>query len=218
MRMSEAGLIALIGHEGIVLSTYLDSVGVPTIGVGHTKAAGGLDPDKFTGTLTMRQALDLLAADIVKYEDGVSKAVKVPLQQHEFDALVSFHFNTGAIGKATFVKLLNSGKRAEAMERFMDWNKPEEIIPRRRAERDLFLTGEYPKPIATIYPTNSKRKVLWSKGTRVNVRDLLGRPPLVIPPEPLPVEPPKPAPIPAPARKNWFVEILEILANAFKKG
>lgn len=220
MKMSEAGLIALIGHEGIVLSTYLDSVGVPTIGVGHTKSAGGLDPDKFTGTLTMRQALDLLREDIAKYETGVNRAVKVPLEQHEFDALVSFHFNTGSIGKASFVKKLNDGDRAGAIKGIMDWRKPAAIIPRRTAERDLFRTGIYPPPLATVYPTNSKRQVLWSKGTRVNVIDLLGRRPVVIPSEPDPpqIDPPKPAPIPVPVKKNWFVEILEIIASAFKKG
>lgn len=218
MKMSEAGLIALIGHEGIVLSTYLDAVGVPTIGVGHTKAAGGLDPNTFKGTLTMREALDLLREDIAKYEAGVNEAVTVPLEQHEFDALVSFHFNTGAIRKASFVKLLNQGDRAGAMKRIMDWKKPASIIPRRTAERDLFRTGVYPKPIATVYPVDEKRRVLWEKGTRVNVLDLLRQNRPSPAPDPLPVSPPKPAPIPAPVKKSWFVEILEIIANAFKKG
>lgn len=173
MKTSIAGLIALIGHEGIVLSRYKDSVGVWTIGVGHTKAAGGLDPSKFLGTLTMSEAIELLRADIVKYENGVNGAVKVPLKQHEFDALVSFHYNTGAIGKASFVKKLNAGDRAGAIKGIMDWRKPAEIIPRRTAERDLFKTGTYPPPFANVYPADANGKVQWGKGKRVNVNDLL---------------------------------------------
>lgn len=149
MKTSTEGLIALIGHEGIVLSKYYDSVGVATIGVGHTKAAGGLNPETFTGTLTMRQALDLLRTDIVKYENGVNAAVKVPLKQHEFDALVSFHYNTGAIARATLTKTLNAGNKAEAGKQFMNWIKPPEIKARRQAESTLFLTGKYPAPMAT---------------------------------------------------------------------
>lgn len=191
MKMSTEGLIALIGHEGIVLSRYYDSVGVATIGVGHTAAAGGINPKTFTGTLSMQQAIDLLRADIAKYERDVSNAVKVPLKQHEFDALVSFHYNTGAIGKASFVKKLNAGDRAGAIKGIMDWRKPAEIIPRRTAERDLFKTGIYPAPLATAYPADSNGKVLWGKGSRVNVRDLLNSPRPTIP------EPAKPDPAPA---------------------
>lgn len=231
MKMSTAGLIALIGHEGIVLSRYKDSVGVSTIGVGHTKAAGGLDPATFSGTLTMSQALDLLRTDIAKYENGVNAALRVPLTQYEFDALVSFHYNTGAISKATLTKTLNAGNRKLAGEQFMNWIKPPEIKARREAEKTLFLTGKYPPPMATVYPADANGRVLWSKGTRVNVEQLLAQKPLTIPPAE-PVSPP-PVPIdapPAPDRPavitqgpvpsgGWLAAILAVIASAFgKKG
>lgn len=208
MRTSTEGLIALIVHEGIVLSRYLDSVGVWTIGVGHTKAAGDPDPETFTGKLTMSEALDLLRKDIVKYENGVNRAVKVPLKQHEFDALVSFHYNTGAIGRASFVKRLNAGDRAGAAQGMMSWKKPPEIIKRRTAERDLFLTGEYPAPFAMVYPATPQGRVVWRDGRRVNVRDLL--------------DPPKPSTPPAAAieRKpvesgNWLSALISAIAAIF---
>lgn len=195
---------------------------LPAIGVGHTKAAGGLNPETFTGTLSMQQAIDLLQADIAKYEEGVNRAIKVPLEQHEFDALVDFNFNTGAIGKASFVNLINSGDKAGAMKKIMDWRKPPEIIPRRTAERDLFRTGIYPAPMATVYPADGQGRVLWSKGTRVNVKDLLAQPRPVIPPEPSPVPPPRnninenP---PANPGKSWLVAIIELIASIFtRKG
>lgn len=217
MKTSTEGLMALISHEGIVLSRYYDSVGVATIGVGHTKMAGGLDPETFTGTLTMAEALDMLRTDIVKYENGVNKAVAVSLKQHEFDALVSFHYNTGAIAKASFVKALNAGDRAAAAKGMMAWNKPAEIIKRRQAERDLFEKGVYPAPVATIYPASPAGKVLWGKGTRANLRDLLNAKPVVVD------DPgPKPAPTPAvvtrqPVAGNWLATLLEALMKAFKR-
>jgi len=188
MKMSTEGLIALVGHEGIVRSRYRDSVGVWTIGVGHTAAAGGINPATYSGTLRMDEVIDLLRKDIANYEAAVDRAVKIPLKQHEFDALVSFHFNTGAIGKASFVKKLNAGDRAGAMLGMMEWRKPPEIIPRRTAERDLFQTGIYPPPYANVYPADHNGKVLWGKGERVNVRNLLA------PPEPIPTPKPRPAP------------------------
>src|SRR5687768_9681292 len=125
MKVSRKGLIAIVSHEALVLKTYPDSKGIPTIGVGHTAAAGA--PKPVAGlTLTVEEALDLFAKDIAKYERGVNAAVKVPLKQHEFDALVSFHFNTGKIASASFVKKLNAGDRAGAIKGFMDWNKPPE--------------------------------------------------------------------------------------------
>lgn len=196
MKTSTEGLMALVGHEGIVLSRYFDSVGVATIGIGHTAAAGSPDPKAFKGKLTISAAFDLLRRDIARYEAAVAKAVTVPLKQHEFDALVSFHYNTGAIGKASFVKKLNAGDRAGAMKGIMDWRKPAEIIPRRTAERDLFRTGKYPAPFATLYPATADGRVLWKQGERVDLRNYL-KPAAATPAAP--VEPPKPAtPIPVP--------------------
>lgn len=183
MKTSTEGLIALICHEGIVLTRYKDSVGVWTIGVGHTAAAGGLDPRTFTGTLRMAEAIELLRTDIVKYEADVIKAVKVPLKQHEFDALVSFHYNTGAISRSTLTKSLNAGDRKKAGKEFLNYLKPPEIAGRRHAEATLFLTGEYPPPQATAYPATKEGQVLLGKGTPINVRDLLRTPKLTIPPE-----------------------------------
>lgn len=223
MKISTEGLIALIGHEGIVLSRYRDSVGVWTIGVGHTKAAGGINPETFTGTLTMKEALELLRTDIVKYEASVNAAVKVPLEQHEFDALVSFHYNTGAISRATLTKTLNAGNKRLAGEQLMNWVKPQSIYGRRKAEMMLFLKGEYPPPVATAYPADAGGNVLWSKGTRVNVESLISTPKLVIPAE---VVPPPAKPIDAPAvikpapvpESGWLSALVKALLSAFSRS
>lgn len=209
MKMSYEGLIALIGHEGIVLSRYKDSKGIWTIGVGHTAAAGGLDPQKFYGKLSVEEVLDMLAIDIAKYEKRVNNAIKVKVAQHEYDAAVSFDYNTGAIHKATWVQNLNAGDRKLAAKNFMNWKKPPEIIDRRTAERDLFRDGIYPAPTATIYPATADGRVQWGQGKRVNVKDLLAPKAPAKAPIPEPKPEPKPEPQPQPKTvwawiKSWF--------------
>lgn len=142
MNTSTQGLIVLMNREAVVLSTYKDTRGIATIGVGHTAAAG--DPAPTSGlSITLAEALEIFRRDIAKYEAGVNAAVKVPLQQHEFDALVSFHFNTGAIAKAKLTAALNRGDRQGATNGFMGWVKPPEIRNRRLAEQKQFATGDY---------------------------------------------------------------------------
>lgn len=164
-RMSDAGLKELVGHEGIVLTRYKDSVGVWTVGVGHTKAAGPPDPKSFNGKLTIAESLDLFRKDVARYEDAVSAALKVSVSQAEFDALVSFHFNTGGIKRASLVKSINAGDKKRAAKEFMNWSKPPEIVKRRRKEQKLFEDGTYSnRGEASIFPATAAGEVQWNKG------------------------------------------------------
>ena len=119
MRISAPGIVQIAAHEGIVLGPYLDSVGVWTSGIGHTRSAGGHDPaampkndtrgwNKMQVEDALRRALSQFDADLDKYEERVNQAIRVPLQQHQFDALVSFDFNTGGIFKARLTSAINS--------------------------------------------------------------------------------------------------------------
>lgn len=179
MKVSDKGLMAIIAHEGIVQSRYKDSKGIWTIGVGHTKMAGGLNPETFTGVLPVADLMDLFRQDIAKFEKGVNDAIKVPISQHEFDALVSFHYNTGAVAKATLTATLNKGDHKSAGLQFMNWVKPPEIKNRRSQEMNLFLYGTYPVPLTTIYSATASGTVLWGSGKRVNLEQLTG---MIVPP------------------------------------
>jgi lysozyme len=144
MKTSPAGRKVLAEREGRRLKAYRDSVGVWTIGIGHTAAAG---PPEVTPGLTVTEAEcdAIFTRDIVSYEDAVKRSVKVPLEQHEFDALVSFCYNIGPAGlaRSTVVRRLNAGDRRGAGEAFLMWNKPPEILGRRRGERAQFLGQGY---------------------------------------------------------------------------
>jgi lysozyme len=200
MKVSDKGVAELLSHEAMVTSPYRDSVGVWTVGVGHTASAGKPNPQTMAkGTeVPLGELVALFRRDLAKYEADVNNAVKVDLKQHEFDALVSFHFNTGAIARASLVKNLNAGDRMGAAEGMLEWKKPAEIIERRRKEMKLFRDGKYSNDgKCSIYPADRNGRVQWGSGRRVLVASLIAHAPA-----PAPKPEPPPAPAPAPAFRN----------------
>jgi lysozyme len=175
MNLSKKGAMELIGHEAIVQTRYLDSVGVWTIGVGHTKAAGAPDPQAFAGSLPLKDVFDLFVKDSQKYVDAVNAVLEAEVTQAEFDALVSFHFNTGSIAKASLTASINAGDKKKAAEQFMSWSKPESIIGRRKKEQKLFAEGVYSNGgKAALYPASPEGKIQWKKGTSVDLAKEIG--------------------------------------------
>jgi lysozyme len=172
MKTSDKGIVALMIHEGIVPGPYLDSVGVWTYGIGHTAAAGAPDPAKMKrGTpadidAALTEVFAVFRRDLAKYEAAVAKVLP-NVKQHEFDAAVSFHYNTGAIGRASWVKKLAAADAAGAARGIMDWRKPPEIIKRREAERDLLLLGRYPTGAVTVWQVSDAGKVIWKPAMRL---------------------------------------------------
>lgn len=190
-KVSARGLAEIAAHEGIVDAPYFDSAGVLTLGIGHTASAGPPDPAKNRRIYAISEIMDIFARDIAKFEARVRKAFTRPLTQAQFDAAVSFDFNTGGIDRATWVKQFNAGNISAARASFMNWRKPAEIIPRRQKERALFFDGKYSSDgYATVYPANQSGQVLWARGQRINVMDLMDRP---IPPAP-PADKPRTVP------------------------
>jgi len=167
---SLAGRLDILSHEGLILTRYKDSVGVWTLGAGHTAAAGSPNPKTYLSQLTVKEALDLFAVDVQKYEKRVRKAFGREVPQHQFDAATSFDYNTGGIHKATWVKKFNQGDMAAAKKSFMQWRRPPEIVPRRKKERDLFFEGMYSNNgHVTVYKATPQGKVLWGTADRVKV-------------------------------------------------
>lgn len=141
MKTSQRGIELIKSFEGCKLSAYQDSVGIWTIGYGHT--AGVKKGDK----ITQAQADKMLADDLVIYEQGVQSMVKRTMTQGQFDALVSFSFNVGlgALGRSTLLRLMNSGDWQAASQQFARWNKAggkelAGLTRRREAERALFVS------------------------------------------------------------------------------
>ena len=117
--------------------------GTLTIGYGHTKAAA--DPIKMVLGLkiTEAQATSILANDLAPDVAAVNAAVKVPLTQHQFDALVSFKFNTGRMAGTGLVNRINEKKFDQVPTEFMKWVKSkgkvvEGLKNRRKGEIELW--------------------------------------------------------------------------------
>lgn len=140
MHLSSHGKTVLIDREGKRNKAYKDSKGIWTIGVGHT------GPNVYEGLAWTNQQIEDAFTDDVKWaEDAVNKYVLVPLEQHQFDALVSMTFNIGEWGffRSTCRRLLNEKLYDLVPDAMMMWNKPPEIISRRRGEAEQFRTGAY---------------------------------------------------------------------------
>jgi GH24 family phage-related lysozyme (muramidase) len=139
--INPAGLNLIKDFEGLRLNSYRDAVGVWTIGYGHTRTAG---PGQ---RITNEQAIALLKQDVATFEKAVTSAVRVPITNNQFAALVSFAYNvgSGALNSSTLLRRLNAGDSNGAANEFLRWNRAggqvlAGLTRRRVAERDLFLS------------------------------------------------------------------------------
>ena len=131
---NQAGLQLIESFEGLRLTSYQDSVGVWTIGYGHTQ---GVHQGQ---TITQAQAEAFLQQDLGVAEAGVN-GHNLTLTDNQFAALVSFTFNLGA---GNLNKLLSKGM-AEVPDRILLFDHAggkqlPGLTRRRNAERALYLT------------------------------------------------------------------------------
>jgi lysozyme len=222
MNLSAIGEAVLIAREGRRLTAYRDSVGIWTIGIGHTAAAG---PPVVTPGLRLTEAAcdALFRRDVARYVRAVDDAVRGAspdlLSDHAFDALVSLCFNIGpsAFARSTVVRRLKAGDRDGAAAAILLWNRPAALIPRRGAEHDQFLTPydralprarrSDPAPVpAPRSPTPPSHPPLPAQ------RRTVPRIP------PLPSRVPDPAPDPAPGRPAALARLWSTLRSRLRGG
>jgi GH24 family phage-related lysozyme (muramidase) len=179
--LSERMLLEIAEHEGLVLEAYKCSAGVLTWGFGVTDASGH-DVDRYDTTRggqrsTIQRAVEVyewLLRD--KYLPQVRAAFRGrELTEAQLTAALSFHWNTGAIHQADWVQSFLIGRRERAWSEFMNWSKPREIIPRRKAERALFFDGRWSQDgVVTIYERvnpREPRNPVWSSAREIDIRD-----------------------------------------------
>jgi len=141
VKISEKGLSLIKSFEGLRCAAYFDSVGVLTIGYGHTSGVKAGD------RCLPEEADAWLVEDCAEAEACVNGAVTVPLTQSEFDALVSFVFNLGCgnFRKSTLLRHLNESNYDAAELEFRKWDKAggkvlAGLTNRRLAESRLFAS------------------------------------------------------------------------------
>jgi lysozyme len=157
MNISDSGIQLIKQFEGLELKAYHCGANVLTIGYGHT----GAELTEST-TITPEQAEDLLRKDIERFEEAVNRHVKVPLNQNQFDALVSWTYNLGEtnLRNSTMLKELNAENYDAVPAEMQRWIKAGGkvvfgLVRRRAKEAQLFrayvvqysfLSKSHPRP------------------------------------------------------------------------
>ena len=147
-KISNNGLKFIADHEGMILHLYNDPANHATIGVGHLVHYGpinGSEPEEFKCGITKERAMEILRSDLIQAENTVNKLVKIPLNQNQFDALVSFVFNIGEtqFASSTLLAKLNNQDYQAVPSELNRWvhgggKKLPGLINRRRDEGNLF--------------------------------------------------------------------------------
>jgi lysozyme len=164
MQTSDQGRAALKLEEGEVLKAYRCPAGIWTIGPGLTAASGVVKP--VAGMVITREQSDALLREALSrnYEPAVEMAMTVTEgavtrpAQHEFDAGVLFDFNTGTIGRASWVKLWKDRAERQVIRlSFTSWSKAAgKLLPGLKARRErefaLLMDGTYPGALPISEP------------------------------------------------------------------
>ena len=146
MKVSKEAIKLIKHHEGVRAKPYKCPAGLWTVGVGHLIGDGKTLPASWNKTFTNEEIDGILAADLKRFELGVSKMLpNVPLRQHEFSALVSWSFNLGmgAFQRSTLRQALLRGDKEAAMESLVKYCRAggkvlKGLQNRRLDERRLF--------------------------------------------------------------------------------
>lgn len=146
MKTSAKGMDFIAKEEGLVLKPYLDSVNKPTIGVGSTYWEDGTPVKMTDKPISRDRAFSLFATTLKRYEDAVNKAVPRPINQNQFDALVSLCYNIGTAGfsSSTVAKRVNANPCdptiKAAFEMWKNAGGKPILLGRRRREASLYFS------------------------------------------------------------------------------
>ena len=149
MKSSSNGIRLIQEFEGLRLTSYLCSAGVPTIGYGATYYHDG-SKVKLGQTITKEQASQMLVDHLKEFEGSVTGLLnKTKVNQNQFDALVSLNYNIGPTNLAIsqllrFVKLNPNDPRIAA--EFAKWNRAggevvTGLVRRRKKEAQLYFAA-----------------------------------------------------------------------------
>ena len=202
----------ILQHEGLAREAYRDSVGVWTWSVGITDASGHKVARYRDNPQTIGRCLEVF---VWLLETRCLPAVLAAFgpfepEEHQLAGALSFHYNTGAIGRASWLKRFLDGDVEAAREAILDWRRPPEILPRRRRERDLFFdakwTGDGKMAVYDVSkpgyrPVRPKRMPV-----EILLNGLLGR---VTAPDCDLAETPDTTALPPSDNRNWFERLFD---------
>jgi lysozyme len=173
--LTEAMVLEILEHEALVLEAYKDSEGVWTWAGGITSESGHMVERYRDNPQTLEHCIAVTVWLLRNtYLPEVRAAFgSIKLTTAQLTAALSFHWNTGKIDKAEWVKSFRRGEITKARAEFMNWSRPTSIIPRRKAERNLFFDGVWTHDgKVTVYPVRKPSYYPhWGKARQVDVRE-----------------------------------------------
>ena len=125
-KLNNAGYLLITEFEGFSAKPYLCSAKIPTIGFGNTYYPDGKRVTMLDKEVNKVQAFEMFKYIADKFASTVSKLVKTPLNQNQFNALVSLAYNigTGNFASSTLLKKVNKNHNDTSIElEFKKWNK-----------------------------------------------------------------------------------------------
>ncbi len=191
--------LELIAHEGIVTEAYKDSVGVWTWSVGVTGASGH---KVFPRYRDKPQPLEhCIGVYLWLLREKYLPPVLTAFGPHEpseaeLGAALSFHWNTGAIARASWISRFVQGDVAGARGAMLDWARPASLLQRRRKEQALFFDGKWSQDGTALIYGLGKPSYRPVSGKRTDVRALTTS--LF-----------DSVPVNAPVKKSWFDRLFD---------
>ena len=152
--ISDEADAVLVDEEGDVLLAYRCPAGIWTIGTGLTAASGVVKP-KAGMIITRAESARLRRLALARnYEPRVAKALPTD-KQNVFDGAVLWDWNTGAILRASWVKLFLQGAIQKAKPSFLSWNKAggktlSGLVKRRSREWNIIEFANYALPVGKV--------------------------------------------------------------------
>ena len=144
MKTSNKGVDFIKSFEHFSPKSYICPAGFQTIGYGHVVSRH----DHFD-EISETYAEELLTKDLCLAETAVHRNITAPLEQNQFDALVSFVFNlgSGSLQRSSLRQKINYGSdEDEIRSEFVKWiyaggKRLLGLLRRREAEAGMYLCG-----------------------------------------------------------------------------
>lgn len=147
MRLNNSGYLLICEFEGLSLKPYLCPANIPSIGYGNTFYSDGSKVtmnDKLISKYLAFEMFKTIADDFAK---KVSKLITSPLNQNQFNAVVSFSYNCGIsnLKSSTLLKKINSNHFDPTIkDEFLKWNKAKGKVlnglsKRRELESEIYF-------------------------------------------------------------------------------
>lgn len=151
MKLNESGYLLITKFEGLSLKPYLDSVKVPTIGYGNTYYPNNAKVKMTDNPITKEYAFEIFKIVADRFAKDVSSVLKKPVNQNQFNALVSFAYNVGMgnLKSSTLLKKVNVNPADESIKmEFAKWNKAGGKVLKGLTNRRLAESQHYFAPIS----------------------------------------------------------------------